>query len=49
MIDLLKCDGSCITPLEYKRGEAHSVPAGLYELHTDPACRPVFGPARECK
>jgi CRISPR-associated protein Cas1 len=32
-IDLLEGDGSSVTPVEYKRGEAPRAPAGLYEPH----------------
>jgi CRISP-associated protein Cas1 len=32
-IDLLEGDGSNVTPVEYKRGEAPRAPAGLYEPH----------------
>ena len=32
-IDLLEGDGQVVTPVEYKRGEAPSAPAGLYEPH----------------
>jgi len=32
-IDLLEGDGSSVTPVEYKRGEAPRAPGGLYEPH----------------
>jgi CRISP-associated protein Cas1 len=32
-IDLLEGDGQCVTPVEYKRGEAPKTPEGLYEPH----------------
>lgn len=37
-IDLLEGDGSLVTPVEYKRGEAPKVPWGLYEPYQVQLC-----------
>ncbi len=41
-IDLLEGDGNCVTPVDYKRGEAPDIPEGAYEADRVQICAQVL-------